>query len=280
PAYHAVYRAALDADNNLIGFHVRGGGIPESPLFANRYPAGAVENYLAETWSFDSNISVGAWRAPRSNFIAGAEQAFLDEVAETAGKDPIAFRLELFERAISNPVGENNDYDAERYAGVLKLVREKANWDTPPSNVHRGVSAYFCHNTYVAQVLDMTMDNGKPTIESVSCAIDCGIVVNPISAKNMAEGGIVGGIGHALYSGLTFTDGVPDQQNFNTYRLIRHQEAPKNIDVHFVKNEIDPTGLGEPPFPPIQGALANALYRATGKRHYHQPFMNDPIKLG
>ncbi|MEL6536164.1 MAG: molybdopterin cofactor-binding domain-containing protein [Bacteroidota bacterium] len=280
PAYHAVYRAALDANNNLIGFHVRGGGIPESPLFANRYPAGAVENYLAESWSYDSNISVGAWRAPRSNFIAGAEQAFLDEVAEAAGKDPIAFRLELFEQAINNPVGENNDYDAERYAGVLKLVREKANWDTPSSNVHRGVSAYFCHNTYVAQVLDMSMDNGKPTIEGVSCAIDCGIVVNPIAAINMAEGGIVDGIGHALYSGLTFTDGKPDQQNFNTYRLIRHMEAPKNIDVHFVKNEVDPTGLGEPPFPPIQGALANALYRATGKRHYHQPFMNDPIKLG
>jgi len=110
PAYHATYRAALDADKNLIGFHVRAGGIPESPLAANRFPAGAVENYLAEAWSIDSNISIGAFRAPRSNFIASAEQSFLDEVADAMEKDPIAFRLELLERAKKNPVGENNDY--------------------------------------------------------------------------------------------------------------------------------------------------------------------------
>lgn len=275
PAYHATYRAALDADNNLIGFHVRAGGIPESPLAANRFPAGALDNYLAEEWALDSNISIGAFRAPRSNFIAGAEQAFLDEVAEAMGKDPIAFRLELLERAKTNPVGTNNDYDAARYAGVLELVREKSGWgknDQP--DVHRGVSAYFCHNSYVAQILDLVMEDGKPVVEKVHCAIDCGIVVNTIGATNLAEGGIVDGIGHALYSGLTFKDGAPEQSNFDKYRLIRHREAPKSIEVHFVENEIDPTGLGEPPFPPIVGALANALYKATGKRFYDQPFMN------
>jgi len=94
PSYRATYRAALDEDNNLIAFHVKAGGVPESPLFANRFPAGAVDNYIAEDWSIPSNISVGAFRAPRSNFIAGAEQSFLDEVAEAAGKDPIEFRLE------------------------------------------------------------------------------------------------------------------------------------------------------------------------------------------
>ncbi len=114
PTYTATYRAALDKDNNLIGFHVRGGGIPEHPVAPNRFPAGAVNNYLAEGWSLDSNITIGAFRAPRSNFIGGAEQSFLDEVAELAGKDPIEFRLELLERAKNNPVGENNDYDAER----------------------------------------------------------------------------------------------------------------------------------------------------------------------
>ncbi|HMI64418.1 MAG TPA: xanthine dehydrogenase family protein, partial [Cyclobacteriaceae bacterium] len=117
PSYHALYRAALDANNNLIAFHVRAGGIPESPLFANRFPAGSVENYLAEEWSIPSNISIGAFRAPRSNFIAGAEQAFLDEVAEAAGKDPIAFRLELLDRVRKHPVGQNNDYEVDRYAG-------------------------------------------------------------------------------------------------------------------------------------------------------------------
>ncbi len=124
PAYEVGYRAALDENNNLIAFHVRGTGIHGSPVFHNRFPAGTVDNYLAESHSLDSNISTGAWRAPSSNFIACAEQSFIDEVAFAAGKDPIEFRLELFERAISNPVGEKNDYDAERYAGVLKLVRE------------------------------------------------------------------------------------------------------------------------------------------------------------
>lgn len=275
PAYHALYRAALDENNNLIAFHVRAGGIPESPLFANRFPAGSVDNYLAEEWSIASNISTGAFRAPRSNFIAGAEQAFLDEVAEAAGKDPIDFRLELLARAKNNPVGEKNDYEADRYAGVLELVRTKANWGEAKQGVHRGVSAYYCHHTYVAHVIDLVVEKGKPRVEKVHCAVDCGIVVNPLAATNLVEGGSVDGIGHAMYSGLTFTEGAPDQHNFDKYRLIRHGEAPKAIDVHFVQNDIDPTGLGEPPFPPVMGALANALYQATGKRSYSQPFIKD-----
>lgn len=275
PTYRATYRAALDENNNLTAFHVRAGGIPESPLFANRFPAGSVDNYLAEEWTIDSNITTGAFRAPRSNFIAGAEQAFIDEIAEAMGKDPIDLRLELLDRAVKNPVGEENEYEAERYAGVLKLVREKSGWGQQQANVHRGVSAYFCHDSYVAQVLDLVMENGKPTVERVCCAIDCGIVINPDAATNLAEGGIVDGIGHALFSQLTFKDGVAEQQNFDKYRLIRHSEAPKNIDVHFVANEIAPTGLGEPPFPPIMGALANALYKATGTRYYDQPFMGN-----
>lgn len=280
PTYLATYRAAFDENNNLTAFHVRAGGIPESPLFANRFPAGAVDNYLAESWEIDSNISVGAFRAPRSNFIAGAEQSFLDEVAEVMGKDPIDMRLEWLERAEKNPVGEENDYEASRYAGVLKLVKEKSNWSAGESGLNRGVSAYFCHNSYVAQVLDMSMQSGRPVIDKVTCAIDCGIVVNPDAAINMAEGGIVDGIGHAMYSGMTFKEGAPQQENFDRYRMIRHSEAPKAIDVHFVENQIDPTGLGEPPFPPIMGAVANALYKATGQRHYHQPFMSETSLKG
>ena len=272
PAYQATYRAALDENNNLIGFHVKAGGVPESPLFANRFPAGAVDNYLAEEWSIPSNITIGAFRAPRSNFIAGVEQSFLDEVAEAAGKDPFDFRLELLERARMNPVGEHNDYDTARYAGVLELVREKSGWGENKPGVHRGVSAYFCHNSYAAHVLDIAMEKGAPAIQKVTCALDCGIVVNPDAATNMAEGAIVDGIGNAMFGQLTFKDGRPEQLNFDTYHMIRNSEAPKGIEVHFVENGIDPTGLGEPPFPPIFGALANALYRATGQRLYDQPF--------
>lgn len=272
PAYTATYKAALDENNNLIAFHVRGGGVPEHPIHANRFPAGAVDNYLAEGWALESNITIGAFRAPRSNFNAAAEQSFLDELAELAGKDPIDFRLELLERAKNNPVGTNNDYDPDRYAGVLKLVREKSKWNETSANTHRGVSAYFCHNTYVAEVLDLSMQNNKPVFEKVYAAVDCGVVINPDAAKNMGEGGIVDGIGNAMFGELTFVEGVPEKNNFDKYRLIRQKEAPKSIEVHFVKNNEDPTGLGEPLFPPVFAAVANALYKATGKRFYNQPF--------
>lgn len=275
PAYTATFKAGLDKNNNLIAFSVKGGGIPEHSVHANRFPAGAVDNYLAEGWALDSNITVGAFRAPGSNFIGGVEQAFLDEVAEAAGKDPITFRLELFERAKKNPVGKDNDYDPDRYAGVLKLVQEKSKWSEPQKGLHRGVAAYFCHNTYVAQVLDITMQKNMPVIQKVTAAVDCGIVVNPDAASNMAEGGIVDGIGNAMFGEMTFVDGVPEKNNFHKYQMIRQKEAPKAIEVHFVKSDVDPTGLGEPLFPPIFAAVANALYKATGKRYYNQPFSRD-----
>ena len=279
PAYRATYRAALDKENNLIGFHINAGGNLESPLYANRFPAGAIENYLAESWTINSNITIGSFRAPRSNFMACAEQSFLDEIAEEIGKDPIEFRLELLDRAKTNPVGERNDYDPDRYAGVLKLVREKSGWDEG-QDIPRGISAYFCHNSYSAQVVNLNIVDGQPVIERVCCAVDCGIVVNPDAAANLAEGAVVDGIGNAMFGELTFRDGKPEQNNFHQYRMIRMAEAPKQIDVHFVENNIDPTGLGEPTFPPVFGALANALYQATGKRYYRQPFMGSQEMLG
>ncbi|WP_312362374.1 molybdopterin cofactor-binding domain-containing protein [Sphingobacterium sp.] len=275
PTYSATYRAALDENNNITAFHVKGGGIPEAPVSPNRFPAGAFDNYLAENWKIPSNITVGAFRAPGSNFIAAAEQSFLDELAAEIGKDPIEFRLELLERSRTNPVGEKNDYDPVRYAGVLQLVRDKANWGNTQQGVYRGVSAYFCHNSYVAEIVDLVMKDNMPKVKKVIAAIDCGIVVNKDAAINMAEGAIVDGIGNALYGELPFKDGAPQKNNFTTYRMIRMNDAPEAIDVHFVQNREDPTGMGEPPFPPIFGAVANALYKATGKRFYNQPYLKE-----
>ncbi len=283
PAYKVKYKAGLDESGKLIAWHVRGAGTNDDLVFENRFPAGAVDNYLAEKHRLESNVTTGAWRAPRSNFIAGAEQSFMDEVAELAGKDPIDFRLELFDRAISDPVGdpEKNDYDPERYAGVLKLVKEKVgSGDETKGNMARGVAAYYCHNSYVAQVLDLEMEGNMPKVQKVWCAVDCGIVINPLSARNQIEGGIIDGIGHATYSQMTFKDGKPEQENFDSYHLIRSQEAPKEIETFFVDNGIDPTGLGEPSLPPISGALANALYKATGRRHYDQPFVSERQIVG
>ena len=272
PTYTATYRAALDKDKNLIGFHVCGGGIPESPVYANRFPAGCIDNYLAESWSVDTNLTIGAFRAPRSNFIAGAEQSFLDELAQLMEKDPVEFRLELLQRAQTDPVGNRNDYDANRYAGVIELARDKSNWANTGGKEKRGFAAYFCHNTYVAEVLELK-PNSTTEVNNVIAAVDCGIVVNPDSAINMAEGGIVDGIGNALYGDLEFKDGTPSANNFDKYKIIRQTEAPKSIEVYFVENNEAPTGLGEPLFPPVFAALSNAISASTDQRVYEQPFV-------
>ena len=281
PAYRSVYKAGLDKNNNLIAFTVKGVGLPSGPVYPDRFPAGTVDNYMAESKRSYTNISTGAWTAPRSHFTAGAEQSFIDEVAEAAEKDPIDFRLELFKKAINNPVGEKYDYDAERYAGVLKLVKEKSDWGTNVSTVHKGVAAYYCHSTYVAVVMEVILKNNQPKVKKVWCAVDCGIVINKEGATNMIEGRIIDGIGHAMYSELKFENGSSVHKNFDTYNFIRHNQSPSEIDVFFVENEITPTGLGEPSLPPAVGALANALYKATGSRFYHQPFSKHPeISLG
>lgn len=280
PAYRSTYKAGLDENNKLIAFSVEGVGFREGGVFPNRFPAGAIDNYHAKKLKSKTNISMGAWRAPRSHFAAGAEQSFLDEIAEAMSKDPIDLRLELLERAKTNPVGEKYEYDADRYAGVLKLVKEKANWGTEMPGVHRGVSAYFCHNSYVAQVLDLVMENGQPKVKKVWCAVDCGIVVNREGASNIIEGGVVDGIGHTMYSELTFEYGKPAHQNFDTYQLIRASQSPEEIEVFFVENDLSPTGLGEPGLPPVTAALANALYKATNQRYYDIPFTKGGKLLG
>ena len=276
PMYTATYRAALDENKNLIGFHVTGGGIPENPIHANRFPAGAVDNYLADGWEIPSNITIGAFRAPRSNFNAAAEQSFLDEVAEAMGKDPIQLRLDLLKKAKERPVGSNNDYDPGRYIGVLELLKEKSGWGkSENAGKKRGVAAYFCHASYAGHVVDMVLRDGQPYVEKVISAVDCGVVVNPDAATNMVQGAVVDGIGQSIYGALTHKNGVAEQNNFHNYRMIRANEAPQKIEVHFVQNDIDPTGLGEPPFPPVFGAVANALFQTTGQRYYNQPFVSD-----
>ncbi len=276
PSYLITYRAAIDENNQVTAIHVKGGGIPEGAIHENRFPAGAFENYLAEGWQIPSNITIGAFRAPGSNFNASAEQSFLDELAHTIGKDPIDFRIDLLKKAKANPVGNRNEYNADRYIGVLELVKQKAGWGKPEhAHKKRGVAAYFCHNSYAAQVVDLRMEKGELVIDQVTSALDCGYVVNPEGAKNMAEGAVVDGVGNALFGGLVFEKGKPTTVNLDTYKIIRQVEAPKKIDVHFVKSDEKPTGLGEPPFPPVFAAVANALFQATGKRFYDQPYLRN-----
>ncbi|MEN0005756.1 MAG: molybdopterin cofactor-binding domain-containing protein, partial [Bacteroidota bacterium] len=278
PGSKYKFKAALK-DGKMTAYHLVGAGVNmRNATRENNFPATAMANYLVESHNLESNITTGAWRAPITNFLAFAEQAFLDEVALKLEKDPVDFRLELFEEAKQNPTGEL-DYDIDKFVGVIKLAAEKSNWGKAPSNVHQGFSAYYSHNTYVAEVAEVVINNGRPKVQKVIAAIDCGIVVNPIAAKNQAEGGVIDGIGHAMYGDFAFENGKPSYQNFDQYRLIRIGEAP-TVEVHFVESLNAPTGLGEPTLPPAGGAIANALFQATGERLYNQPFVKNANVLG
>ncbi len=270
PAVRYRFDAALDANGNLIGYKLRGVGINAgNSTREDNFPSGAVDNLLIDSVEHKSPITTGPWRAPITNFLAFAEQSFLDEVAMASKKDPVKFRLDLLDRAKSSPVGEIK-YDIDRMKAVIQLAAEKSGWGTK-KNLAQGFSVYFSHRSYVAQVAEVEMKKGKPTLKKIYAAADCGIVVNMGGAKQQVMGGVVDGLGHAMYSNLTFKDGLPEQKNFNTYRLIKMKEIPE-VECHFVDNGIDPTGLGEPALPPTGGAVANAYFKATGKRLYNQPF--------
>jgi isoquinoline 1-oxidoreductase beta subunit len=270
PAVRYRFDAALDANGNLIGYKLRGVGINAGNCTReDNFPSGAVDNLLIESVEHKSPITTGPWRAPITNFLAFAEQSFLDEVAMASKKDPVKFRLDLLDRAKTSPVGEIK-YDIDRMKGVIQLAAEKSGWGTK-KNLAQGFSVYFSHRSYVAQVAEIEMLKGKPSLKKIYAAADCGVVVNMGGAKQQVTGGIVDGLGHAMYSNLTFKDGLPEQKNFNSYRLIKMKEIPE-VECHFVDNGIDPTGLGEPALPPTGGAVANAYFKATGKRLYNQPF--------
>lgn len=271
PAVRYRFKAAVDKAGNMTGFMLRGVSMNAgNSTRQDNFPVGAVENVLIDSVDYKSPITTGPWRAPITNFLAYAEQAFLDEVAMAVGKDPIQFRLELLAKVREKPIGKIT-YEPDRFEKVIKMVAEKSQWGKSKKDMHQGFSVYFSHNSYVAQVAEIVLQKGKPTLKKFYAVTDCGIVINQSGAKNQIYGAIVDGIGHAMYGKLSFKDGVPQETNFNAYRLIKYNEVPE-IEAHFVDNGIDPTGLGEPALPPTGGALANVIFKATGKRIYNQPF--------
>lgn len=162
--------------------------------------------------------------------------------------------------------------------GVLRLAAEKSDWYTKKKGVYRGVSLYYSHSTYVAEVAEIRLIEGKIKIERIVVATDCGIVVNASGAHNQAMGAVIDGIGHAMYGDMPLKDGVPQHSNFDSYTALRNGDAPW-VETHFVKSQKAPTGLGEPTLPPAAAALANAIFAATGKRLYSQPFNKQGIEL-
>ena len=275
PAVRYRFEAAFDAGGNMIGYKLTGAGINvENCTREDNFPAGSIDNLLIKSIEHKSPITTGAWRAPITNFLAFAEQSFLDEVALAAKKDPVQFRLDLLQKAKATPVGAIK-YSIDRFDTVIRDVAEKSGW-AKKKGVFQGFSVYFSHASYVAQVCEVVMNNGKPEVKKIYAVSDCGQVINSSGALQQVMGAIVDGYGHAMFGKVSFKSGVAEQNNFHTYRLIRMKEIPE-VDAHFIDNGMSPTGLGEPALPPTGGAVANALFKATGKRLKNQPFIDEPL---
>ena len=274
PAIKYRIKASIK-DGKITGYHLKEAAINGNMygLIANFFPAGCIPNYKVSTANYKSKITTGAWRAPYTNFLAFAEQSFFNELATELDKDHPSLLIELLQN-VKGTKDERIQYSPERMEETIKLAVKKSNWGNTTEGTYQGFSAYYSHNTHVAEVADIVMKNGMPLVKKVTVAVDCGIVVNPLGAKNQVEGGVIDGIGHAMYGDFSFKEGTPQAVNFDNYRLIRMQETPE-VSTHFVESGLSPTGLGEPGLPPAGGAVANAIHTATGERLLKQPFINE-----
>jgi isoquinoline 1-oxidoreductase beta subunit len=281
PLYVHTLKAGIDAQGNLIAWrnHIVGQSILAGTPFGALVQHGidltsvegaanipyAIPNLRVELTTTDVGVPVLWWRSVGSTHTAYAVEAFIDEVAEAAGKDPVAFRLALLK-------------DHPRHAGVLRLAAEKAGWGTPPAaGRFRGIAVAESFNTYVAQVAEVSVaEGGHIKVERVVCAVDCGTAINPDQVRAQMEGGIGFGLGAILKSQLTLTNGAVDQGNFDSYDVLRINEMPQ-VEVHIVPSQESPTGVGEPGVPPIGPAVANAVYSATKKRIRILPFARNNL---
>jgi isoquinoline 1-oxidoreductase beta subunit len=177
----------------------------------------------------------------------------------------------LFNKAKQEPVGRIM-YKPDKYKSVVELVAKMSNWGTTPLGAYRGFATWFSFGSYVAQVAEIKMVNGKPRVIKVFCAVNCGQVINLSGAENQVQGAIVDGICHAMFPKITFVNGAVAETNFDSYEFLRMKDAPVDIEVKFVDSNEAPTGLGEPALPPVAAAVGNALFAATGKRIRKMPF--------
>lgn len=271
--------ASLDKEGMVTGWqHIlanasrktslgREGGPAGTEIDEYDFPAGFVSNLQLEYGHVLSDVPLGQWRAVASSANAFTVHCFLDELAILNKTDPIDYFLKFLGPERMVPVVDDYEFDLKRLIHVVEKVRQNSNWDTPlPEGQGRGFAARKGAGSFIAEVVTVSADeNRKIKILKVDAIVDCGIVVNPSGARAQVEGGILEGLCAALYGEITFKDGATEQSNFHDYKWMRMGEAPE-IHVEFIKNELPPRGLGEPPLPPAIPALVNAIYAATGKR--------------
>jgi isoquinoline 1-oxidoreductase beta subunit len=221
-----------------------------------------IPNIRIEYTETDPGIPYGFWRSVGASVNGYVVEAFIDELATTAGKDPYQFRHDLLSRA-------------PRHRAVLDMVAEKSGWGKPlPQGHARGIAVMEAFGSIVGQVAEVSVTNRAVRVHKVWCAVDTGWVINPDTIKAQMEGGTIYGLTAALKGEITIENGRVMQHHFNDYPVIRHNEAPE-VEVHIVPSVEKPGGIGEPSTAVAAGALANAVSAATGKRVYRLP-----IRLG
>ena len=271
PYYYDRFTAGFNAQHQLVAYHHR---VTASsilarwapPAFVNGLDEDAVNGAAKEMPYAIPNILVdyvrdeppglttGWWRGVGPTHNIFVVESFIDELAAATKKDPIEFRRSLLG-------------GQPRVLGVLNLAAEKAGWGTPlPQGVGLGVSVQFAMGSYLSQIAEVEVSKeGEVKVRRVVCAVDCGQIVNPDTIVAQIEGGIIFGLGAALWSEVTLKGGRVEQHNFNDYRVLRINEAPK-IEVYLVKNSEAPGGIGEPGTVGIAPAVTNAIFAVTGKR--------------
>ena len=239
----------------------------DEPAEASHIPY-AVENQSIRYVESPVHVPYGAWRSVAHTQHSFFNESFVDELANAAGKDPFEFRMSL--------IGDN-----PRHKAVLAKAGEAAGWGTPlPVGHARGVALQQSFDTIVAQIVEVSIDDaGEPKVHKVSCAVDCGPVVNPDGAAAQIESGVIYGLTAALYGDITIEDGAVVQENFPDYDAVRLAQTPE-IDIHFMESDAPFGGLGEPGTPCIAPAVANALFTLTGQRVRSLPLMNHDFKAG
>lgn len=237
----------------------------------DEFPSRFIPHFRLTQSLIKTNVPTGYWRAPGSCAYAWVFQSFIDELAHAADRDPVEFRLEILgdDREVPPSAGNRGrSYHAGRMKNVVRVAAEKAGWKSQklPRGRGQGVAFHYSHAGYVAIVADVSVaPDGTLKVEKLTAAVDVGPIINLSGAENQVQGSMVDGLSAAWFQEITFEGGRVQQSNYHDYPLLRLPDTPA-MEIHFVKSDFPPTGLGEPALPPVAPAICNAIFAATGKR--------------